>query len=189
VSLRRLAPLALVIALLPALPSCYQVSDEEGDGTLKPVGLSSPALDVISADFSSGKNEVTAILRLKSTAVESDNLLRGGAIWNFNVSAGGIDYSFTARWPSTISSAGNPALKGGLTAGSNESAPKATFRRDGNNFIWTVARAAMPALKKAKTYVVINNATSGADSLSGDSAFAKPNTKYLDKSPSCLASK
>jgi hypothetical protein len=192
---RRLALVVLVLgALLPTLPAtaaakkplpCKQIVDDEGDGTT--YGLKSPALDVLSADISSGPKEVTAILRLKSTAIENDNYLIGGAIWNFNVTAGGIKYTFNAHWPTIVTP--DRKLTGGLTAGSNTSTPPATFTRVGNDFIWTVSRAAVPALKKAKQYIVITSATSGANSSGGDSAFAKPNTKYLDKSLTCLRSK
>ena len=197
-SLRRVALVALAASVaLPGVPAaaamkkplpCKQIVDAEGDGTGNPTVLSSPALDVLSADLSTGPKEVTAVLRLKSTKVEDDNALRGGAIWNFNVVAGGIKYSFYARWPSAVR-VEPPALYGGLTAGSNESTPKATFRRVGDTFVWTVSRAAMPALKKAKQYVTITTASSGANSLSADEAYAKPNTRYLDKTPTCLPSK
>lgn len=194
--MRRLALVALVLgSTLPTVPAmaakplpCKQISDSDGDGTINPIGLSSPALDILSADVSTGRNEVTAILRLKSAAVENDNYLKGGAIWNFNVTAGGIKYSFHANWPSAVR-VDPPALSGGLTAGSNESVPAATFRRVGNDFVWTVSRAAVPVLKKAKQYILVTAASSGADSLSADAAFAKTNTKYLDKSVTCLRSK
>lgn len=192
---RRLALAAVVLgATLPTIPAtaapkkplpCKQIVDDEGDGTT--FGLRSPALDVLSADISSGPKEVTAIMRLKSTAVENDNYLLGGAIWNFNVTAGGIKYSFHAVWPTIVTP--NRELRGGLTAGSNPSSPAATFRRVGNDFIWTVSRAAIPALKKPKQYIYVTSASSGANSSGGDSAFAKPNTKYLDKSLTCLRSK
>ena len=191
---RRLALAGLVLGtVLPAVPAtaaakppCKQISDVEGDGTV--LGLSSPALDILSADISSGRKEVTATLRLKSAAVEGDNYLRGGAIWNFNVTAGGVNYSFYARWPSAVTVT-PPALYGGLTAGNNPSSPAATFRRVGNDFLWTVSRAAVPALKKAKAYILVSGASSGANSFSADSASPKPNTKYLDKSVTCLRSK
>ena len=192
--LRRLALAALVLGALPltaanaakALP-CKQISDIEGDGHT--AGVSSAALDLLSADISTGPKEITATLRLKSSAVESDNALVGGAIWNFNVTAGGIKYTFSAQWPS-IFTVGERKLEGDLTAGSNPSNPPATFKRVGNDFLWTVPRAAMPVLKKSKQFIEITSATSGANSLGGsDSAFAKTGTKYLDKTPTCLRSK
>jgi hypothetical protein len=194
--LRRLALAALALgALLPAVPAsaakpkpCKQVTDEEGDGRINPAGLSSPALDILSADISSGPKEVTAILRLKSTAIESDNLLAGGALWNFNVTAGGVKYSFYARWSSAVTISPR-VLAGGLTAGSNPSNPLATFKKVGTTFVWTVSRAAFPSLKKPKAYILVTGASSGADSLSADSASAKPDTKYLDKTVTCLPSK
>ena len=191
---RRLALAALVLAsTLPAVPAmaakplpCKQVSDDEGDG--RNLGLSSQTLDVLSADISSGPKEVTAILRLKSAAVESDNVLFGGALWNFNVNVGGIKYTFWATYPGLVNN-GPRKLDGGLTAGSNPSVPAATFRRVGNDFVWNVSRAAFPTLKKPKQYIFVTNATSGANSTGGDSAYAKENTKYLDKSATCLRSK
>jgi hypothetical protein len=193
--LRRVALAVLVLgSLLPAVPAsaakpkpCKQITDDEGDGAVNPLGLKSPALDVLSADVSSGKTQVTAILRLKSGAVESDPYLKGGAQWNFNVTAGGIKYSFYAKWPTAINPA--PALYGGLTAGNNPATPAATFTRVGNDFLWTVPRAAMPILKKSKQYIFVTSASTGADSLSADSAFAAVNTKYLDKTVTCLPSK
>ncbi|MDQ1710873.1 MAG: hypothetical protein QOE45_323 [Frankiaceae bacterium] len=197
--LRRFALAVLVLGVaLPTVPAiaaakpkplpCKQISDDPGDGRINPLGLSSPALDILSADVSSGRNEVTATLRLKSAAVENDNYLRGGAIWNFNVTVSGTNYSFYARWPSVVT-VDPPALYGGLTAGSNQSSPVATFRRVGNDFVWTVSRAAINGLKKPKTSILVTGASSNADSLSADSAPAKPDTKYLDKTPTCLPSK
>jgi hypothetical protein len=199
--LRRLALAALVLPALAVTPAtaatkpkpkpkplpCFQIKDDEGDGQVKPIGLSSPALDVLSADLSSGPTEVTAILRLKSAAVENDHYLDGGAIWNFNVAVDSIKYSFSAIWPTALTP--NRQLSGGLTAGSSRSNPEATFHRVGNDFVWTVSRAAFPALKKARQYILITSASSGADSLSADGASAKAGTKYLDKTPTCLRSK
>jgi hypothetical protein len=191
--LRRLALAALVLGLAaPAAPAlaaakpCKQVSDDEGDGSA--MGVKSPVLDVLSADVSSGKTMVTAILRLKSADVENDNVTKLGGSWDFNVTVGGIKYVFFARWPG-IYGGTTPKLDGGLTAGNNESTPKATFQRKGNTFVWTVSRKAIAALKRPRTYMYPTSASSGALSTGGDSAFSKPGTKYLDKSPSCLASK
>ena len=58
---------------------------------------------------------MTATLRLKSGAIESDNYLADGAGWNFNVTAGGIKYSFYAVWPSSVSVKPR-VVYGGLTA-------------------------------------------------------------------------
>jgi hypothetical protein len=195
---RRLVLAALVLPALAVTPasaankpkpkpkvSCNLVKDAEGDGTV--LGLSSPALDILSADISSGPTEVTAILRLKSGAVENDPYLTGGAIWNFNVTVDDIKYSFTATWPTIVTP--NRQLSGGLTAGSSRSQPEATFRRVGNDFLWTVGRAAIPGLKKAKQFILVTGASSGADSTGADGASAQPGTKYADKSPSCLKSK
>lgn len=195
--LRRLAVAGIVLgATLPAVPAataaprkplpCKQVTDDEGDG--RTLGLASPTLDVLSADISSGAKEVTATLRLKSAAVENDNVLAGGALWNFNVTAGGIKYTFFATWDG-VTTIGPRELKGGLTAGSNPATPDATFKRVGNDFVWTVSRAAFPVLKKPKQFFFVTTATSGANSTGGDTGYAPPNTKYLDKTPTCLRSK
>ena len=197
--LRRLTLVALAIgAVLPAVPAsaakpkpkppCNQILDDEGDGTIKPINVKSDALDILSADISSGKKEVTAILRLKSTAVENDNMLRGGAIWNLNFTVTGVKYSFQATWPSMFRTTPQ-VLTGKLISGNSESTPPATFTRVGNNFVWTVSRAAVPGLAKAKQFIYVTAASDDADSLSGDDAQAKPNTKYLDKSITCLPSK
>lgn len=192
---RRLVLAALVVGLAapvaPAVaatrkPPCYQITDDAGDGN---VGLAkSETLDVLSADISSGPKEVTGILRLKSTAVENDNVLKLGGSWNLNFTVNKVKYSFYANW-NGIYGGTTPALTGGMTAGNNKSNPPATFQRKGNNFLWTVPRAAIDGLKKPKTYLYPTNANSGALQQGGDSAFSKVNTKYLDKSPSCLPSK
>jgi hypothetical protein len=195
--LRRLVLAALVLSTTLPVPAamaakarplpCKQIADDEGDGHT--AGMSSAALDILSADISTGAKEITATLRLKSTAVENDNALFGGADWSFNVLVGGTKYSFSAQWPSVVSIEPRK-LSGGLTAGSNVSNPPAKFQVVGNDFLWTVSRAAMPPLKRAKQYIEITSASSGANSLGGsDSAFAKPGTKYLDKTPTCLRSK
>jgi hypothetical protein len=197
VQLRRLAIAVLAVAaVLPAGPAmaakakpkpCNLLTDDAGDGSVDGV-VKSDALDILSADISSGKNEVTATLRLKSGAVESDNALVDGAIWNLNVTVTGVKYSFQAHWPSVFTVSPR-VLTGSLIAGNDPSNPPATFTRVGNNFVWTVKRAAMPGLAKAKTYIYVMGASDDADSLSGDTASAKPNTKYLDKSVNCLPSK
>jgi hypothetical protein len=198
VQLRRLALAVLVLgSTVPAVPAlaaakpkpvCLLVKDDAGDGSVKPAGVNSPALDILSADVSSGRTQVTATLRLKSGSIESDPALTGGAIWNFNVTVTGVSYSFYARWPSVVTLSPR-VLYGGLTAGNDPSKPAATFRRVGNDFVWTVARSAFSGLAKPKTPIVVMGASSGADSLSADSAPAAPNTKYIDKTPSCLVSK
>lgn len=195
---RRLALCALALALAaPATPAlaakakplpCNQVSDQRDDGAVQPLGLKSPALDVLSADIATGKNEVTAVMRLASAKVEDDHVLRLGAQWNFNVKVNGIGYSFFARWPGNFSTEA-PQLVGGLTVGSNRSNPEASFRRVGDTFVWTVSRKAVDGLKKPKQFIYVTSANSGAMSLSADSAFAKPNTKYLDKTRTCVPSK
>lgn len=195
---RRLALGALVLGIaLPAAPSvaaakpapkaCKQISDAEGDGVVQPTVLSSPTLDILSADISSGKKEVTGTLRLKSAAVETDNVARLGEAWNLNFTVSGVKYVFFARYTGNVA-AGTPALTGGLTVGGSRSDPEATFRRVGNDLVWSVVRKAVDGLKKPKTYIEVTSANTGAGSLSADTALAKPNTKYLDKSPSCLAS-
>lgn len=195
--LRRLVLGALALGLvLPAAPgfaapkACKQIKDAEGDGDVQPSGglLTSPTLDILSADVSSGKKEVTGTIRLKSAKVEDDNVARTGEAWNLNFTVSGVRYTFFARWTGAVT-AGTPELTGGLTVGGNRSEPEASFRRVGNDLVWTVARKAVDGLKKPKTYVFLNGANSGASSLSADSALAAANTRYLDKSPSCLASK
>jgi hypothetical protein len=170
----------------PKPPVCFLIKDDEGDGTAGP--FKTDTLDVLSADISTGPKEITAILRLKSGAIETDNYLKLGGIWNFNITAGGTNYSFYAQWPSAVRTTPQK-LVGGLTVGNNDSTPAAVFRKDGNNFVWTVSRAAMAPLRKPNQSITVTSATSGAASFGGDSAFAKPNTKYLDKYPSCLRSK
>jgi hypothetical protein len=199
---RRLALGALALGIaLPTAPSvatakpapkpppkaCKQISDAEGDGVVQPTGLSSPTLDILSADISSGKKEVTGTLRLKGAAVETDNVARLGEAWNLNFTVSGVKYVFFARYTGNVT-AGTPALTGGLTVGGSRSDPEATFRRVGNDLVWSVVRKAVDGLKKPKTYIEVTSANSGAGSLSADTALAKPNTRYLDRSPSCLTS-
>ncbi len=195
--LRRLALGALVLGLaIPAAPAvakpkpCKQISDIEGDGSVQPSGglLTSPTLDILSADISSGKKEVTGTIRLKSAALEGDNVARLGEGWNLTFTVSGTNYVFYARWTGAVT-AGTPELTGGLTVGGNRSQPAATFRRAGDNLVWTVPRAAVHGLKKPKTYIYVTGANSSASSFSADTALAKPNTRYLDKSVTCLPSK
>ena len=192
--LRRLALGALALGIvLPATPGfaaakvCKQIKDGENDAAVAGV-LASPALDILSADVSSGKKEVTGTIRLKSADLANDNALRLGAGWNLNFTVSGVKYTFFARWSGNISA--TPELTGGLTRGNNRSDPPATLRQSGNDLVWSVPRKAVDGLKKAKQYIYINSANTGAASLDGDSALPpKPNTRYLDKTPSCLVSK
>jgi hypothetical protein len=181
-------PTAPAVAARPPAKVCKQIVDAEGDGDVQPTGVvSSPTLDILSADISSGKKEVTGTLRLKSAAVETDNVARLGEAWNLNFTVTGVHYVFYARYTGAVA-AGTPELTGGMTVGGNRSDPAATLKRVGNDLVWSVARKAVDGLKKPKTSIELNGANTGASSLSADTALPKPNTKYLDKSPSCLVS-
>jgi hypothetical protein len=173
-------------------PICFQITDEEGDGYAEGSGglLSTPTLDILSADISSGKNEVSGIIRLKSAKVEGDNAASLGVRWGLVYIVQGVKYAFYARYTG-YSEGANPKWYGGMTVGGTgvRSDPEAVFKRDGNNLLWSVSRKAVSGLKKANQFLIIENATSGTLTFGADAASPKPGAKYLDRAPHCLPSK
>ncbi|HWL35383.1 MAG TPA: hypothetical protein VNQ77_04255 [Frankiaceae bacterium] len=185
------APFGTLPATASAKKICLQITDPEGDGRADGAGaLSSPTLDVLSADISTGKTTVNGIIRLKSAAVDPDHVAKLGERWNLVFTVRGVKYAFFARYTG-YSQGPTPAWEGGMTVGGTgeRANPDATFRREGNNLLWSVSRTVVDGLKKPKTYLFINNAGSGVASFGADGAAPKPGTKYLDRAPSCLAAK
>lgn len=191
VTLGLAAPFGTAPATAAPKKVCLQITDPKGDGRAEGTGvLSSPTLDVLSADISTGRSTVSGIMRLKSAAVEPDHVAKLGERWNLVFTVRGVKYVFFARYTG-YSQGPAPAWEGGMTVGGTgeRSNPEATFRREGDNLLWSVSRKAVDGLRKPKTYLFINSAGSGVASFGADGASAKPGTKYLDRAPSCLVSK
>jgi hypothetical protein len=160
-------------ALAAPKPVCKLVVDPEGDGTHRATGLKSPALDILSADVSTGKKEVVGIIRLKTTNTSSDPLARLGMNWSLAFQIAGKNYAFSASRRTNI-----------ITGAATDNG--ATF--DATSITWRAPRKDFdPLVKKPGKHVIEGIAAeSWVYGGSADTATATPATKYRDFYPSCL---
>lgn len=171
--------------------ACKLITDDEGDGHADGVpGFESDTIDVLSADVSSGRTQVTGIMRLKSLHVDGDPVAATGERFALIFTVGGTKYTFWARYDGVMGTSANK-WGGGLSVGvgGDQSKPTAQFRLDGSSIVWTVDRSALEPLKRGRQDFVLNAANTSVFSFGADGATAKPNTKYRDRAPSCLPSK
>jgi hypothetical protein len=168
-------------AATAAVRYCNILSDVKGDGD----GgfyffIESPALDIISADIATGKNELVAVLRLASLTTESDNWqYTGGFGWNMGATLSGVDYTFGYTRPGFD---GEPyhGVKVGNTS------PNYTFAIEGTSLVWRIKRSELASLnKKPNQSFTEFRATTDAWGSTADTATA-PGKKYPDKAPSCV---
>lgn len=163
---------------------CNLLKDNTGDGRSSTYSfVTSPALDVVTADIATGKNELVAVLRVTNQNTAGDNWLTvGGYGWVFGATAGGIPYTFTYNRRGMFNGGGE---RFSATVGT---APvTATFSVVGNTFVWKVTRKQLTALnKKAGQTFSAFHAESQFNGSTADSAYSAPTVKYPDKALSCV---
>lgn len=159
-------------------PVCRLVVDAKGDGHPQPApALKSNALDITGADVATGKKTVVAVLRVVDTDTANDPLARMGMEWSVNFSVKGTTYSFQRRRTAGLAE-GYRYTFNGLSLDAK------AVRETKTEIRWTVARSAVPELKKAKLALENLAATSRWFTFNGDAATSTK--KYADLTPSCL---
>lgn len=188
-----LTGLALVLATAlsadaaPAKKVCNLLKDETGDwkgGTYSSQG--SNALDILSADIATGKSELVVVVRVPTTDVANDNWRKlGGYGWMFSANLGGVDYQFDYEIDGMF---GNNEETASVVVGNTK--PKFTFTREPTQLVWKVKRSELASLNR-RSGQYFNAIASASYSWGGtaDTATADGNTRYVDKTPSCVVAK
>jgi len=164
---------------------CNLMTDAKGDGTwnVAPT-VSSPALDILSADIATGRNELVAVLRMQTVDTASDAWRQAlGFEWAFGANGSGTRYEFKLR----RGIGPNPSDNWSVTIG--DTTPKFTYQILNNNtLVWRIQRRDAPALNRAKLVWTDFGANTKALSSTADNA-SNPNSKYPDKAASCVAAR
>ncbi len=157
---------------------CNLVTDKTGDGH-------NDYVDIVSADIATGKTELVAVLRVKTTTDPTDLLSPlDWYHWSFGATLNGTDYNFERdqKWMH-----GTPT--NGVGVGTTS--PPFTFVKTATTYEWHVKRSDLPSLtKKAGQKFVQIHGVSWYRGSSDDKAASTPATKsYTDKAPSCVSAK
>jgi hypothetical protein len=163
---------------------CNLLKDNAGDGKSSTYSfVSSPALDIVSADIATGKNELVAVIRVTNQSTSGDTWLSvGGYGWVVGATAGGVPYTFTYNRRGMFNGGGET-----FSASVGTSPVTATFSVVGNTFVWKVTRKQLTALNKKPGQVFAAfHAESQFNGSTADSAYTAPSVKYPDKGLSCV---
>lgn len=165
----------------PPPPACNLITDPPGDGKSGSGLVNSDALDIISGDIATGKNEIVAVLRLKSNAFK-DTWHYGGYTWRMAGTAAGQKWSFRA---------GNDAfgtVRYAMEIGTT-GIPQVTFEMGpGNTLVWRAKRSDVAAL--ARPNLVWTDFSANTAWLSTPADQTELSKKvYKDKQPSCVLAK
>lgn len=167
----------------PKKPTCKLVTDREGDGHATIGIASSNAIDITSADISTGPKLLTGVLRLKSSDYK-DTWSMFGYTWILEFKIAGQQYRFKANANKNSTA---PTYHFVIPSGSNSDAG-ITGKIAGNQITWTVPKTKLAAsLKKSKTFTDIG-ASTGWYTNNADAAGV-PGIKYTDLWPSCIGNK
>lgn len=175
-----------IAARRPAPPKiCNLMTDAKGDGTWNMApGVTSPALDILSADIATGRNELVAVLRMQTVDTASDTWRQAlGFEWAFGANGSGTRYEFKMR----RGIGPNPSDIWTVTVG--DTTPKFTYQILNNNtLVWRLQRKDVPALNRAKLFWTDFGANTKALSSTADNA-SNPNSKYPDRAASCVTAR
>jgi hypothetical protein len=159
---------------------CNMLTDVTGDGTW--TAAKSDALDIVGADLATGKNELVAVLRMKTTANDADPYREAfGFTWQMSTIAGGVRYLFTVRrgigpanyiWEVFVGDSTLPAAA-------------YTYKINPTSFEWHLKRSEVKALARPKLVFGTWTAQTKAFSSSADQADNRTN-KYPDRALSCV---
>ena len=164
---------------------CNLVVDDAGDwkgGTYS--GQASSAVDVLSADISTGKTEFVAVIRVPTTDTSSDTWRKLGSYeWLVGATLNGVDYKVKYRISGTTDRAEATAEVGNTT-------PPVVATVGPNTITWKIKRSDLPSLSKRANQVFTRiHATTKVWGGSADTATAEQHVKYPDKAPSCVVAK
>lgn len=190
-----LGTLALGVLVAPSADAapkkyCNLHSDPKGDVRYYIPTIDSDALDILSADVATGKNELVATLRVVTTNTANDLDSKLGFKWGVGFTANGVDYEF-----------GVARSSGGLVPGAKQiDSPSAsiggehldgklyTYKVEGNTFVWRVPRKNVKALAKPRLIFTTFRAGSMANGSSADNG-STPTSRYPDRALSCVKAK
>lgn len=197
----RIAAVALLAPAVLAAPAqarprvaCNQVPDAVGDGN-PGYGPSRDALDIVSADVATGKNNLVAAVRLRSLA--ADPALAAGVVYSFAWVVNGTPQRLTLIRYDDGTSVSEFDPDTGQTAPGDAIAARVTVDAATGTITWTLPRVLDHALavrrgnlltelaaeaRPALNLVAGNNRTSLA--LPGD--VATTDARYVDGTRTCL---
>jgi hypothetical protein len=181
---------------------CQVLRDKSGDGTWDIAPVSSPLIDITSADVATGAKTVAAVLRVASTKVDpTDPVAQLGPTWMLKFQIGVASYAFYRTLdnglPSTSGGIGtytwSVKARGVEVARVSETGVASgglVVSSDATSMRWTIPRSLVPDLAKPKQVLSVFNATtnlSGASADSPDDTTAWVKATYRDRAPSCVA--
>jgi hypothetical protein len=168
----------------PVITYCNLVQDKTGDGHSSTYSfVTSPALDLVSADIATGKTELVAVLRLGGTTTTDSNWGTIGSYgWDLKAQAGGTTYEFQMTRRSPINGGGDHWT---ATVGDAAVAIKST-KITPNSFEWHISRSLLTVLNKkaGQVFTSFDAHTSWNSSTADTPDKALP--KYPDKAKSCV---
>jgi hypothetical protein len=174
-------PAMAAVKKKPVVKLCNLLTDAKDDGTWDTTAaVKSPALDVQSADISTGPKTLVAVLRVGSTNTKSDNWANLGYIWNLGATAGGVRYAFQVR-------RGYGGLSQNTEASVSGVAVPHTFAVVGNTFVWTIDRAKVPQMARPK--LVWGDFAANSNVMSSTADTSSSEKKYPDRAASCVVAK
>lgn len=162
-----LAAPAAVDAVPPTIKGCrHLVVDEDKGG-------SSP-LDILTADFASGRSAFVAVMRLKTLNESSELQAPLGLRWVLNFTLDSQKHTLVVRRPFGTTRSYVASYKIGDQDGTTP-----TLKVDGDSFTWTLPVSKVPGLTKRNA--MLSNISGGsfryltnADDAPGDAAKYKP---------------
>jgi hypothetical protein len=183
-------------------PPCQVLRDKSGDGTWDIAPVSSPLIDITSADVATGAKTVAAVLRVASTKVDpTDPVAQLGPTWMLKFQIGVASYLFSRTLDNAL-----PSTSGGIGASTwsvkargvevarvsetGVASGGLVVSTDATSMRWTIPRSLVPELAKPKQVLSGFNATTsvfGASADSPDDVTAWVKATYRDRAPSCVA--
>jgi hypothetical protein len=191
-----LAPVALATAVLAAPASagslCLQIQDASGDGMALGLPASQNSLDIVSGDIATGRKNLVAVLRLKSTA--HDPALVGGVTYTVDFTAGGAAYQLVYRVYGTGET--EAELVSGAASSNSGQTVDAVVDQSTSSITWVMPRKLVPALKKpgskltglGASTAVSDNMNLPTGSMRGSFSADQASTakSYTDMTPTCV---
>jgi hypothetical protein len=183
----------------PAKGPCQVLRDKTGDGTWDWAPLSSPLIDITSADVATGAKTVVAVLRVASTKVDvTDPVAQLGPTWMLKFQIGVASYDFYRTLDNALpSTSGDPGSYTWSVKARGVEVAKVTssgasgglvVSTDATSMRWTIPRSLVPDLAKSKVLTVFNATTSvfGGSADSPDDSASWVKATYRDRAPSCV---
>ena len=207
---RSFAALAVVAALAtPGLPAahatptlkkpsapCNTLPDKTNDADLANTGVTSPLLDIVSADVATGAKTVSAVLRVGSTQPQTTDpiALVGGVEWHLSFHIKNDLYEFLRTLDDVPPGSYTSSLKVNGTTVARQSGTSSSgslvVTTDATSIKWTVPRALVTGLAKPHqvlTQFGAHTAVWGASADYPSDAHLWWTSKYPDRGRSCVA--